>query len=67
VAFWRELLKALISMKFARSVADPCLYIKRVNEKLVACFSWVDAYFSAGKKELIMEAKKDMMDRLDCI
>jgi hypothetical protein len=61
VAFWRELLKALISMKFAQSVADPSLYFKRVNGNLV-----VDAYFVAGKKALIFAAKKDMMDRFDC-
>jgi hypothetical protein len=35
LAFWRELLKALMSMRFGRSKADPCLYFRWTASGLI--------------------------------
>jgi hypothetical protein len=66
LAFWRELLKALMSMRFGRSKADPCLYFRWTAFGLILWLSWVDDCLVAGKKNGVYEAKAAMMDRFDC-
>ena len=64
--FWLMLLRAFGSMNYQRSRADPCLYFRHTNQGLVMWISWVDDCLVVGPKEMVMQAKKDMMDRFDC-
>ena len=64
--FWKELLEALRFMKYERNKADPCLYFKWVNNKLIVWISWVDDCLIAGPKELTIEARDKMMTLFDC-
>jgi len=65
-AFWRELLKAFKSMDYSRSKADPCLYFAWTVYGLIVWLSWVDDCLVCGKKEGVLQAKKQMMERFDC-
>ena len=64
--FWLKLLSIIKIMMFARSKADPCLYYKWTDDGLVVIVSWVDDLLMAGNKELVLQAKKDLTDNVDC-
>jgi len=64
--YWREMVKAFTYMQYERNKADPCLYFKWVNEKLVFWITWVDDCVIAGPKERVTEAKHQMMKLFDC-
>jgi hypothetical protein len=66
VAFWKQLIKAFASMEFIRSKADPCLYFTWNSNGLIAWISWVDNCLVVGKKEGVIVAKKQMMERFQC-
>jgi hypothetical protein len=66
LAFWRELLKALLYMKYNRNKADPCLYFRWTVNGLVLWISWVDDCLTAGKDEAVIDAKSSMMKLFDC-
>ena len=66
MAFWRELLKAMLSMNFRRSKADPCLYFQWTAAGLVIWLSWIDDCMCLGPKAEVMKAKAAMMNRFDC-
>jgi hypothetical protein len=66
IAFWKQLIKAFASMKYARSKADPCLYFLWTINGLIVWLSWVDNCLVCGKETGVLIAKKQMMDRLDC-
>ena len=42
MAFWRELLKCMKHMGYARSGADPCLYFKWTVAEIFVWLSWID-------------------------
>jgi hypothetical protein len=65
-AFWRELLKAMTSMGFERSAADPCLYFKWVNGRLCTWMSWIDDCFVSGHEDDVKEATAQMKSLFDC-
>ena len=66
LAFWRELLTAMLSMGFSRSKADPCLYFQWTASGLVIWLSWIDDCLCVGQKAAVMKAKTEMMKRFDC-
>ena len=66
VAFWKELLKAMLCMGFARSKADPCLYYQWTAEGLVLWVSWIDDCLCVGKRSAVLAAKTELMKRFDC-
>ena len=61
-AFWDQLLKALRDMEFDRLKADLCLYFRWTKQGLTLWISWVDDCVSVRKRELVLDAKKGMMD-----
>jgi hypothetical protein len=66
VAFWKQLIKAFASIKYARSKADSCLYFSWTINGLIVWISWVDDCLVCGKETGALLAKKQMMDRSDC-
>jgi hypothetical protein len=53
-------------MTFERSKSDPCLFFKWTVHGLVLWVTWVDDCLVCGKKEGVLEAKKQLMARFDC-
>ena len=64
--FWKMLLKAMESMGFRKSWADPCLYFKWTDAGLVLWLSWIDDCLCVGEAEAVVKAKDDMLKRFDC-
>jgi hypothetical protein len=64
--FWKSLVKAFRHMTFERSKADPCLFFKWTEHGLVLWVTWVDDCLVCGKKEGVLAAKKQLMERFDC-
>lgn len=65
-AFWRELLKAMNSMGFERSAADPCLYFKWENGRLCTWMSWIDDCLVSGHEDDVKKATVQMKSLFDC-
>ena len=53
-------------MGLKRSTADPCLYFKWVNGRLVMMMSWIDDNAIVGQESDIIELKKDLMNQFEC-
>ena len=64
--FWKSLVMAFRHMTFERSQADPCLFFKWTAHGLVLWVTWVDDCLVCGKKEGVLAAKKQLMERFDC-
>ena len=64
--FWKMLLKAMESMGFRKSWADPCLYFNWTDDGLVLWLSWIDDCLCVGKAEAVVKAKDGMLMRFDC-
>jgi hypothetical protein len=52
---WRQLLHAASAMGLKRSTADPCLYYKWVEGRLVMMMSWIDDNAIVGKESDVMD------------
>jgi hypothetical protein len=66
MAFWCQLLLCMKSMEMMHSTADPCLYHKGGEERLVLIVSWIDDNLIIGSKKVVEKSKKDLMERFDC-
>ena len=66
IMFWRELLKAMMYMKFKRSDTDPCLYYKWTENGLLVWLSWVDDCLCIGPKVEVMSSNTDLTNLFDC-
>ena len=64
--FWKMLLKAMRSMNFEKSWADPCLYHKWTDDGLVLWLSWIDDCLCVGSKENVVKSRDEMLRRFDC-
>ncbi len=64
--FWKELLKAMRFMKFARSNCDPCLYWKDTDKGMVFWLSWVDDCLCVGPDGDVIISKNEMKKLFDC-
>jgi len=62
-AFWRQLFRAASAMGLKRSTADPCLYYKWVNGRLVMMMSWIDDNAIIRQENDVMELKKALMNQ----
>ena len=65
-AFWRQLLQAAKNMGLARSSADPCLYYKWNDNRLVMMLSWIDDNAIMGYKKDMLNLKKELMNQFEC-
>ena len=66
MAFWTELLRCMKHMEMKRSTADPCLYHKWTENRLVLMVSWIDDNLIVGSEKATMETKGKLMDRFEC-
>ena len=64
--FWIKLLTVLNLMKFMRGAADPCVYFKWGVNGLVLIASWVDDLLICGKKQEVLNVKKELFSHLQC-
>jgi len=62
-AFWIQLLCTASAMELKQSTADPCLYFKWMNGRLIMMISWIDDNAIVGQESDVMELKKDLMNR----
>jgi hypothetical protein len=60
-AIWRQLLRAAKKMGLMCSSADPCLYYKWSNGRLVMVLSWIDDNAIVGCKKYVLNLKQDLM------
>ncbi len=58
MAFWCKLLKAMRSMGFTRSTADPCLYFKWMDDRLAIAMSCIDDNLIIGCEKAVLKTKK---------
>ncbi len=65
-AFWRQLLQAAKKMGLTHSSADPCLYYKWNNGRLVMMLLWIDDNAIVGYKKEVLNLKQDLMKHFDC-
>jgi hypothetical protein len=65
-AFYNELLMALETMKFKKSICDPCCHIKNVEGRLVICLSWVDDCLFLGRRDNVIVAADEMTLYFEC-
>ena len=49
-----------------RNSANPCLYYKWVDGRLVIMISWINDDMIPGPSHLVMQLKKDLMQQFDC-
>jgi hypothetical protein len=49
-----------------QSMADPCLYLKWVQRRLVMMMSWIDNNAIVGQESDIMDLKKAIMNQFQC-
>jgi hypothetical protein len=66
MAFYRKLLAATANIGLKQSSANPCLYYKWVDGRLVIMISWIDDNMILGPSNLVMQLKKDLMQQFDC-
>ena len=64
MVIWTELLKCMCGMGMKRSTADPCLYFKRSDNRLVFIASRIDGSLIIGSEKGVAEVKVDLMSRL---
>ena len=65
-AFWRQLLHAASAMGLKQSMADPCLYYKWVNGRLVMMMSWIDDNAIVGQESDVIDLKKTLINQFEC-
>jgi len=66
MAFFRELKKAMDSMGFKQSKADPCLHYNWTMKGLIVWLSWIDDCLVLGEEQGVLAAKEQMKQRFDC-
>ena len=65
-AFWRQLLRATKKMGLTCSSADPCLYYKWSEGRLLMMLLWIDDNTIVGFKKDVLNVKQDLMNQFDC-
>jgi hypothetical protein len=63
---WRQLLPAVFAMGLKQSMADPCLYYKWVDRRLVVMMSWINDNAIVGQESNIMDLKKALINQFKC-
>ncbi len=66
MAFYRKLLAATANIGLKRGTADPCLYYKWVEGRLVIMISWINDNMILGPSNLVMQIKNDLMKQFEC-
>ena len=53
-------------MGLARSSADPCLYYKWKDDRLIMMLSWIDDNAIVGYEKDMLDLKKELMTQFEC-
>ncbi len=64
--FWRLLLHAAKVLGLSPSNADPCIYGKWIEGRLVMMMSWIDNNAIVGQESNMLDLKKDFMKQFEC-
>ncbi len=65
-AFWRQLLHAAKAMGLMQSNADPCLYFKWVDGRIVMMMSWIDNNAIIGQESNVLDLKNELKKQFEC-
>jgi len=66
IQYWQEMVRAFKYMKYLRSKANPCLYFRWIEGRLIVWITWVDDCLIAGDKDDVTKAKEQMMTLFNC-
>ena len=66
MAYYKELVKVNEMVGLIRSKADPCLFYKWIDGKLVLNTSWVDDLLYGGNEQLVELTMKEFTSIMDC-
>jgi hypothetical protein len=66
MAFYRKLLAATANIGLKRSTADPFLYYKWVEGRLVIMIFWINDNMILDPNNLVMQIKNDLMKQFEC-
>jgi hypothetical protein len=65
-AFWIQLLRTAKTMGLTQSNADPCLYFKWVEGKIVMMMSWIDDNAIIGQESDALDLKNELKKQFEC-
>jgi hypothetical protein len=65
-AFWRQLLCVVKAMGLMQSNADPCLYFKWVEGRIVMMMSWIDNNAIIGQESDVLDLKNELKKQFEC-
>ena len=63
--YWRMLLKAIKAVGLERCKADPCVYFKWKDGKIMLWASWVDDLLSCGKETEVKKGREELKKYFD--
>jgi hypothetical protein len=66
MVFYKKLLAAASKIGLTRSSADPCLYYKWVERRLVIMILWIDDNMIVGPSGLVLKLKSNLMEEFQC-
>jgi hypothetical protein len=66
MAFYRKLLAATSNIGLKRSSADPCLYYKWEEGRVVIMISWINDNMIVGPSDLVMKLKNNLIKQFKC-
>ena len=64
--FWNKLLEAMKNMGFQRSLCDPCVYYKWINNRPLLWISWIDDMVCLGHPDDVKTSKNEFLKHFDC-
>jgi hypothetical protein len=66
--FYRKVLAVAskIGLKLKCTSADPCLYYKWEEKRLVIMISWIDDNMIVGLSDLVLKLKSNFMEQFEC-
>jgi hypothetical protein len=59
-AFWRQLLRATKAIGLMQSNADPCLFFKWVEGRIVMMMSWIDNNAIIRQESDVLDLKNEL-------
>ncbi len=66
MALYRKLLAAASKIGLKHNSANPCLYYKWKETRLVIMILWIDDNVIAGPSDLVLKLKSNLMEQFEC-
>jgi hypothetical protein len=63
---YKKLLPVTSKIGLKHSSADPCLYYKWVEKRLVIMILWIDDNMIVGPSDLMLKLKSNLMEQFEC-